>query len=259
MPDPSPGPTGDAPTLRVLIVDDDPLSTSAQAHLASLLGFAPQVAHDAGSALAIAATGAVDVVLVDLDMPGIDGFETLRRLRDLERTQSRPPLPAIAVTGYTSEADRRRCLDAGFASHLPKPVRATAMEQALRAAAQRSAEAGTTCDAERLRAAVRRLATVKPSDTRFAPTVTESFALRSAQLIDGLRRALGARAIEEGCRAASALASGAEYIGALRLAGMGRDAERAIEAGDWVQLERLLPVIDNEHQAVLAVLFEATR
>lgn len=265
------GPT----SARLLVVDDDPLSSSLQAHLALLLGHAATVEDDPERAVELALSGEFDAMLLDLGMPQVDGFEALRRLRERETAAERRPLPVIAVTGYVSDADRLRCLMAGFNEHLSKPVQASALGAAIaRVLAPHSADdsAGTAlprdCDAERLRATVRRLGEVKPDDRSFAPTVTESFALRSAQLIESLRASIDARDVEQGSRAARALRASAEFLGALRLAGMSGALDAAMRAATgaaaqdgacWDKAGALLAAIDREHQAVLTLLFETSR
>ena len=110
--------------IRVLVVDDDPLSSAFQSHLLSLLGHQARVLNDAESALQTAYARGCDLMLLDLGMPHPDGFEILRRLREFEAANDAPPLPVIAVTGYASESDRLRCLMAGFTDHLAKPIQA---------------------------------------------------------------------------------------------------------------------------------------
>jgi CheY-like chemotaxis protein len=254
---------------RLLVVDDDPLSSSLQAHLALLLGHAATVENDPERAVELALSGEFDAMLLDLGMPQVDGFEALRRLREREAAAERAPLPVIAVTGYASEADRLRCLMAGFNEHVSKPVQASTLGASIARAlaphgpdgadAAGDAPPPRDCDAERLRATVRRLGDVKPDDRSFAPTVTESFALRSAQLIESLRAAIDARDGEQGSRAAYALRASAEFLGALRLASMSGELDAACGAAHWEAARDLLAAIDREHQAVLTLLFESSR
>lgn len=246
----------------MLVVDDDPLSSAFQSHLLSLLGHQARVLNDAESALQTAYERGCDLMLLDLGMPHPDGFEILRRLREFEAAHDAPPLPVIAVTGYASESDRLRCLMAGFTDHLAKPIQAGSLSSSIeRALGPRSTGAGNgaASDAERLRATVRRLAEVKPGDRSFAPTVTESFALRSAQLLESLRKAAAASDAEQFGRAARALKSSAEFLGASRLAAMCVEAEGQAQSGAWPAAQDLIGAMDNEHQVVLTLLFESTR
>ncbi len=258
--------TASPSAARVLVVDDDPLSSSLQAHLALLLGHTATVEHDAERAVEMALSGAYDLMLLDLGMPRVDGFEALRRLREREMKGERKPLPVIAVTGYSSESDRLNCLMAGFNEHLSKPVQAASLASAIeRAIGGHSAphQHGQVhvqeSDAERLRATVRRLSSVKPGDRQFAPTVTESFALRSAQLIETLGLSVESRDPDQTTRAARALKASAEFLGALRLAQMSADLDRLTSEGAWDAAAERLRAIGHEHQAVLTLLFESGR
>jgi CheY-like chemotaxis protein len=250
-----------APTgIRVLVVDDDPLSSAFQSHLVSLLGHQAQVLTDANAALDVARARGCDLMLLDLGMPQPDGFEVLGQLREYEAARNLAPLPVIAVTGYASESDRLRCLMAGFTDHLAKPIQAGTLSSSIeRALGPRGVTAGGASDAERLRATVRRLAAVKPGDRSFTPTVTESFALRSAQLLEALRKAVAGSDLDQLARSAQALKSSAEFLGASRLASMCTDAERAGTDGDWDRARELVMAMDNEHQVVLTLLFESSR
>jgi HPt (histidine-containing phosphotransfer) domain-containing protein len=155
---------------------------------------------------------------------------------------------------------------AGFNEHLSKPVQAASLASAIeRAMGSRSPshpegeQRVQESDAERLRATVRRLSSVKPGDRQFAPTVTESFALRSAQLIETLGMAVETRDPEQATRAARALKASAEFLGALRLAQMSAQLDRLAGEGAWDGAADLLRAVGHEHQAVLTLLFESGR
>lgn len=107
--------------LRVLLVEDD---LEAGAMLAMILGEqGMHVQHEASvdAALATLATSSFDLLISDIGMPGRDGYELIRELRQLEAGESH--LPAIALTAFSREADRDTALDAGFDVHLGKPLR----------------------------------------------------------------------------------------------------------------------------------------
>jgi CheY-like chemotaxis protein/HPt (histidine-containing phosphotransfer) domain-containing protein len=261
-----PSPSQQRGSARIAVVDDDPLSGEMQAQLVSLLGHRAIVETDPERAIERALVGEFDLVLLDLGMPGLNGFEALRRLRQREGAEKRTPVPVIAVTGYTSEPDRLRCLMAGFADHVSKPIHADAFEAALRRALTR--QAGRTAapavtelqsDADRLRATVKRLADVKARERGFGPTMMESFALRSQQLIESMRQALTEREAEQLARGAQAMQSLAEFLGVSRLADMCAQLEQLILTQQWNAAEQVLEEIEHGNQAVLTVLFESAR
>ena len=247
--------------LRLLVVDDDPLSTRFLAHLSALLGHTCTVETQPERALELARDGSFDVLLLDLDMPQMDGFELLRRLRRAEQQAGQGPLAVIAVTGYVAESDRLRCLMAGFNEHLGKPIHVSALGAALQTLASRQGQLGTgsgLSDAQRLRDTVQRLSSMKPGERDFAPSVIETFALRSAQLIETLQDALRSRDGTAWHNAAQALTASAEFLGASRLARMGQELAALDPVRDR-DLEQRVHAIESEHQAVLTVLFARPR
>jgi CheY-like chemotaxis protein len=114
--------------LRVLVVDDVADTAESVSLLLSAWGHEPHVANDGQSAVALAARVRPDVALVDVAMPGMDGFEVARRLR---ATPGLEKALLVAITGLGREEDRRRCLAAGFDLHLLKPVDPEELERLL--------------------------------------------------------------------------------------------------------------------------------
>lgn len=104
---------------RILVVDDNVDAADSLALLLRAQGHDVRVAYGGEAALALAAGFAPEIVLLDLGMPGLDGFAVARRLRQ-DRTTALPKL--VAVSGWGQPSDRRRSADAGFDHHLTKPV-----------------------------------------------------------------------------------------------------------------------------------------
>ena len=102
----------------VLVVDDCPYLADALALLLKRWGYQTAVDYDGPSALAVALARPPAVVLLDLDMPGMGGYEVARRLRGQPRTAE---ALLIALTGYGEEEDVSRCREAGIDLHLLKP------------------------------------------------------------------------------------------------------------------------------------------
>ena len=104
---------------RVLVVDDNHDSAESLAMLLRLLGHEVNTAHDGPSALSSASRHRPEIVLLDIGLPGMNGYDVAKEIR------ASPDLNAIrlvAITGYGQEGDRRRALDAGFDEHVVKPV-----------------------------------------------------------------------------------------------------------------------------------------
>ncbi|HVK67743.1 MAG TPA: PAS domain S-box protein [Polyangium sp.] len=104
---------------RVLIVDDNFDAAESLALMLGYLGHDTRVAHDGPSTIDIAAAFQPEVVLLDIGLPGLDGYEVARRLRAQRETRA---AILVALTGYGQEEDRKRARRAGFDHHLTKPV-----------------------------------------------------------------------------------------------------------------------------------------
>jgi PAS domain S-box-containing protein len=107
------------PGLRLLVVDDNVDMAESLAMLLEAEGHAVRTAHGGPSALAAADEYGPDVVLLDIGLPDLDGFEVAKRIRKNPMHQG---MVLIALTGYGQEADRQRSREAGFDHHLVKPV-----------------------------------------------------------------------------------------------------------------------------------------
>lgn len=108
-----------APSYSVLLVDDNVDSNDLQAFAFEHAGHRVKTAHDGDTGLALALGESYDVGVVDIGLPGVDGYTIARRVRT-ERKGDPPVL--IAVTGYGRAEDKRRALEAGFDAHFAKPV-----------------------------------------------------------------------------------------------------------------------------------------
>ncbi len=108
----------DCPPLRILVVDDSRDAAESLTRLLRLGGHEVLIAHEAEHALHLAATEQPAVVLLDIGLPGMDGYEICRRLRQSGLAHAL----IVAMTGYGLERDRKRSQEAGFDTHLVKPV-----------------------------------------------------------------------------------------------------------------------------------------
>lgn len=110
---------GDALRRRVLVVDDNVDAAQSIAMILQLSGYDVRCVFDGLSAINAAREFHPDVVVLDIGLPGLSGYEVAQHLRSDERFRS---TPLVAVTGYGQEDDRRRAREAGFDYHLTKPV-----------------------------------------------------------------------------------------------------------------------------------------
>jgi CheY-like chemotaxis protein len=116
----APGPTGTP--LRILVAEDNEFNAQLLAHVVARQGHEVRLANDGREALALAGEGPFDLLLLDLHMPELDGFQVIRAIREREQTTG-AHLPVIALTARSRKEDRERCLAAGMDDFLSKPVR----------------------------------------------------------------------------------------------------------------------------------------
>jgi CheY-like chemotaxis protein len=113
---------------RVLIADDNFDSASSLSLMLQVMGNEVRVAHDGVEALAVAESFHPDAVLLDIGMPGLNGYEVCRKLRERPATSK---AMIVALTGWGQEEDRRRSREFGFDQHLVKPVEPSTLEALL--------------------------------------------------------------------------------------------------------------------------------
>jgi signal transduction histidine kinase/FixJ family two-component response regulator len=109
---------------RVLLVEDNEFNAALVAELLTLLGLMVTRASDGEQAHRLACEECFEVVLMDCQMPKVDGYESTRRIRSSEQTSGMPRLPIVALTANALSGDRQKCLDAGMDDYLAKPYTA---------------------------------------------------------------------------------------------------------------------------------------
>jgi signal transduction histidine kinase/DNA-binding response OmpR family regulator len=116
------------PNQRILVVDDNEDAAEMLAMVLQQTGYRTRTAYDSRAALAAVADWAPHIVILDIGLPDINGYDVARELRRSERFGG---LSLIALTGWGTQDDKQRAMDAGFDVHLTKPVDASALHAAL--------------------------------------------------------------------------------------------------------------------------------
>src|SRR5262249_60172337 len=120
--------TGCRAQYRILVVDDNRDAADSLTMMLTMMGHDIQKAYDGLEAVQAAAAFRPDVVLLDIGLPKMNGYEAARHIR--QQPWGRP-MTLIAVTGWGQEEDRRRAFEAGVGPHLTKPVDPAALEKLL--------------------------------------------------------------------------------------------------------------------------------
>jgi PAS domain S-box-containing protein len=217
---------------RVLVVDDSLSNRQVALGLLRRVGIAGEAVADGESALALLGEQAFDLVLLDIQMPGLDGLEVTRRLR--ARTPGaesvNPALVIVAMTAHTRPEDRARCLAAGMNDYLAKPLRPDAMVAVLakwlavapQPAAASRAPSGCLGLIEDLPGLLERVA----GDERLACEILDEFVAHLPGRRQAIEHALAAADPAELMSLTHSLFGAAGNVGAMRLAAV---AERIAE------------------------------
>jgi len=134
-----------AVSLRVLVAEDNAVNQKLVARLLEKRGHCVKIVANGREALSALEQGTYDLVLMDMQMPEMDGFEATAELRKREK-QTGLHIPIVALTAHAMKGDRERCLNAGMDGYLSKPIRAQELYElldnyiALRAAGSQTPE-----------------------------------------------------------------------------------------------------------------------
>lgn len=124
----------DRTTLRVLVVEDHPLNRNVALKILHKCGYLPEntkAVPEGPMALSILQEEHFDIILMDCQMPGMDGFECTEAIRAGKAGEQNLSIPIIAVTANTSSQDRKRCTEAGMNAFIPKPIHAERLDETM--------------------------------------------------------------------------------------------------------------------------------
>jgi len=131
----APRPDGETPPTRrpgrILVVEDNQVNRQVARGMLKKLGYDPRVVADGSEALAALAAEPFDLVLMDVQMPGLDGLQATEKIRDPASPVLDHRVPVIALTAHALKGDRERCLAAGMNDYLPKPITLPALRTVL--------------------------------------------------------------------------------------------------------------------------------
>lgn len=116
---------------RVLLAEDNKINQVVAAGALKKLGYEVDIVEDGAHAVQACAEVAYDAVLMDVMMPGVDGYQATALIREHERSLGLPPLPVIGLSARAMAGDREIALEAGMNDYLTKPLRTADLQDAL--------------------------------------------------------------------------------------------------------------------------------
>jgi PAS domain S-box-containing protein len=241
-----------ASSLRILLAEDNPMNQKVALRLLERLGYTADVAANGLEALAALERRPYDVVLMDVQMPELDGLDASRRICEQWPPERRPHI--VAMTANALAEDREACFAAGMNDYVAKPIRADELAAALkRARPLRDGDAGVEATDVNLDAdALQNLRDLGGDD--FLGEVVDVFLTDAAELIATLRSSLEQRDGEELRRAAHTLKSNSATLGAEAFAELCRTVEQQAKTGHLDGLSELVDRIEQEYPAVCEAL-----
>ena len=261
--------------VRVLLAEDNPINQDVARTMLNSLGCQVYLVDNGAKALAAVANSQFDVVLMDCQMPQMDGFDATaeirarRILRPKQASGNAEPvrLPIIGLTANALKGDREICIAAGMDDYLAKPFRRDALrlvlerwvlDQVPAQADREEREDGTPlCTFDR-RILDQAGVNQRPGAPRIVAGLIDSYFADAARLIETICRSFEESDASALAHAAHSLSVGSDFVGARKLARLSGELERAGLAGEIAGLEQRIVGIRQEYKAVqLAV--EAVR
>ncbi len=240
--------------LRVLLAEDSLVNQKLAIGLLQKWGLEVEVANNGREALAALEIQPFDLVLMDVQMPEMDGFEAAAAIRQRETSAGRRT-PIIAMTAHAMPGDRERCLAAGMDDYIAKPIRAGELQAAigrrcLPAAQRPAATAPTAIPASAAWGAA--LAAVQ-GDVELLRDVAAAFLQEGPVVLQQLQAAVAAADATTACRAAHMLKSSLRLFGAATAADQAGQVEAAARCGELAGVE---PAIDGLGEELLRLTRE---
>ena len=274
--------------LRILLAEDNVTNQQVALGILRKLGLRADAVADGVEAVRSLETIPYDLVLMDVQMPEMDGFEATGRIRDPGSAVLNHAVPIIAMTAHAMQGDRERCLEAGMDDYVTKPISPEALAEALdrwlpreeaaptlrmpatpgRPAQASSAQAPAVPVPTAPEGAPRPAAEVFDSagmmdrlmgDQELARIVMDGFLEDAPRLIEALRSSLEAGDAEAAIRGAHTIRGAAATVGGEALRAVAWEMEKAGVAGDFDAVKARVPALESELGRLCTAMSEFSR
>ncbi len=235
--------------LRILLAEDNAMNQKVALRLLEQLGYRADVANNGLEAIETLERRPYDVVLMDVQMPELDGLDATRRICERWSPETRPHI--IAMTANALPEDREACFAAGMDDYVAKPIRAEELVAALKRAKPRADANGGSEAVEYVSLDDGALKNLRDlGGDEFLDEVIDAFLADAPELVATLRRALDEGSSEELRRAAHTLKSNGATLGATEFAELCRTLEARAKAGELDGAGELVDRVEQEYGAL---------
>ncbi len=244
-------------TLRILVAEDNVVNQKVALRILKRLGYRADVAANGLEVLQSLRRQPYDVILMDVQMPEMDGLEATRKIREQMAPESQPYI--IALTANAMQGDRERCLDAGTDAYLAKPVDVRALDEALRRytdTPQMAAIAGHAAASEDdVQSAWSSLAAqIGENDPEFVREITGSYLESTEELLSRARTGLASGDLDEAARVAHTLRSSSALLGFDEIIRLCTELEEHALEGGFDETSAGLHEVEREFERVRPVV-----
>lgn len=236
---------------RILVAEDNPVNLHMALRMLEKLGYAPDAVVNGQEAFNRHCKAAYDLLLMDCEMPGLDGYEATQRIRALEGAARRTPI--IALSASIDDSERERCLKAGMDTFLPKPLRPQVLAATLACWLPQSASSKATAFEY---ACTDELASVQRMFGNHFASLSTLYHADSPARIATLHQACSEGDAMQVAKQAHALSGSSMSIGATGLSALCKEVERRAKAGSLEDIAACLVLIETEYLRISAKLQE---
>ena len=249
--------------VRILLAEDNAVNQNLALRQLKKLGYTARAATNGLEVLAALEHENFDIILMDCQMPEMDGYEVTRRVRQQEGAAKKSPAYIIALTANALEGDRERCLAAGMNDYITKPVHLPDLKAALLLGTrqlQSVSAAAPSATAVLDPAVIAGLMELRePGQPDPVAELVELFLRDSRPRLEKMESAIAAQDAAAVASAAHSLKGSASNLGARGLAALSAELEKNGKAGAWNEMKQLLPQIKAEFERVQDTLLALVR
>jgi signal transduction histidine kinase/CheY-like chemotaxis protein len=252
---------------QVLLVEDNPVNLGVVQKALSKLGLKCETAGDGSEALTRFQQQRFDLILMDCQMPVMDGYEATRQIRELENAVGRAPTAIVAMTANAMAGDREKCISAGMDDYLAKPVSLEQLRDCVSAWLATAAKMPQRAELEAAVALIQEQKKMPVLDEKVLHELREimdddylallqTYLRNAPQLVAQVREAITRSDVEAMVLPVHSLKSSSANVGALQLSELARDAERLARGGNLAEAEAAFRAVDAAFGAAEAALRE---